>query len=71
VPGISSWTRRPPSEVEDDVEPAKLTKREVNELRALDADVTANDRGPLAREGQCGCATDASAGSGHEADLPG
>ena len=91
---------RSASEIEDDIEPAELTKREVNELRALhrivkrarlqrhhraartvnergclfgglDPDVAANDCGTLAREGQCSCATDASAGSGDEADLPG
>jgi hypothetical protein len=37
----------------------------------LGPDVAANDCGTLAREGQCSCATDASAGSGDEADLPG
>jgi hypothetical protein len=37
----------------------------------LDADVAANDCGTLAREGPCSCATNASAGSGDEADLPG
>jgi hypothetical protein len=91
---------RSAGEIEDDVEPAELTKGEVNELRTLhrivkqaglqrhhratrtvnergclfgvlDADVTANDCGTLAREGQCSCSTDAPAGSGHEADLPG
>ena len=91
---------RSASEIEEDVEPAELTKREINELRALhrvveqarlrrhhraartlnergclfgglDADVAANDCGTLARESQCSCATNASAGSGDEADLPG
>ena len=91
---------RSAGEIEDDVEPTVLAKREANELRALqwivkqaglqrhhratgtlnergclfgglDVDVTANDCGALAREGQRRCATDASAGSGHEADLPG
>jgi hypothetical protein len=113
LPSIASWRvipripalfefaeMRSASEIKDDVEPTKLTKREVNELRTLhrivkqaglqrhhratrtvnergclfgglDPDVTANDCGTLAREGQCSCTADAPAGSGHEADLPG
>jgi hypothetical protein len=36
----------------------------------LDADVAANDCGTFAREDKCSRATNASAGSGDEADLP-
>jgi len=52
-----------------DIRPVEL--RGIDVVHARCHRVAEDGQRAFAREGQCGCAADAAAGSGHEADLPG